>query len=159
MSSLLLILRNYLAKIEAFFCGFLLVLMTGVISYGMFERFVIRHGVGWTDELSRYLSIWAIFFGASLGITRGAHIGVEVFVRLLPQKLQLFVQKFTFFVCALFTGILSYYSVLYFIRLLNSRQVTPGLQVPLCWAFLAVPIGLFLMCLHFFIQLWMPEEK
>lgn len=57
MSRYLLILRKNLMRIEFLFCGLLLIAMTAVISYGMFERFVIRHGVGWTDELSRYLSI------------------------------------------------------------------------------------------------------
>ena len=49
----LLALKERLVRIEVFACGLLLIVMTLVISYGMFERFVIRHGVAVT--LRKYL--------------------------------------------------------------------------------------------------------
>ena len=98
----LLALKERLVRIEVFACGLLLIVMTLVISYGMFERFVIRHGIGWTDELSRYVSIWAIFFGASLGIVRGTHVGVEVFVRCLPEAVQRIAEKLSLLICTIF---------------------------------------------------------
>ena len=149
----LLALKERLVRIEVFACGLLLIVMTLVISYGMFERFVIRHGVGWTDELSRYVSIWAIFFGASLGIVRGTHVGVEVFVRCLPEALQRIAEKLSLLICTIFTGVLTWQAVLYFIRLDNSGQVTPAMLVPMSWVFLAVPVGCAFMFVHFFIEL------
>lgn len=155
----LLALKERLVRIEVLACGFLLIVMTLVISYGMFERFVIRHGVGWTDELSRYVSIWAIFFGASLGIVRGAHVGVEVFVRCLPESLQHWAEKISLLICTIFTGVLTWQAVLYFIRLDNSGQVTPAMLIPMSWAFLAVPVGCAFMCVHFLIELVTHGEK
>lgn len=89
---------------------------------------------------------------------RGSHIGVEVFVHMLPERIQAVVHKLTLLICSVFTGVLTYYASIYFMRLLNSGQLTPGLQVPLCWAFLAVPVGLALMCTHFVIQLFLKDE-
>ncbi len=149
----LLALKERLVRIEVFACGVLLILMTLVISYGMFERFVIRHGVGWTDELSRYVSIWAIFLGASLGIVRGAHVGVEVFVRCMPKTVQHWAEKLSLLICVIFTAVLTYQAIVYFIRLDNSGQVTPAMLVPMSWAFLAVPVGCAFMCVHFIIEL------
>lgn len=148
----LLSLKAALVRIEVFACGVLLILMTLVISYGMFERFVIQHGVGWTDELSRYVSIWAIFFGASLGIVRGAHVGVEVFVHYLPKTWQRFAEKIALLICVVFMGTLTWQAIIYFIRLDNSGQVTPAMLVPMSWAFLAVPVGCAFMFIHFVIE-------
>ena len=152
-------LKERLVWVENKACGVLLILMTAVISYGIFERYVIRHGVGWTDELSRYVSIWAIFLGASLGIVKGAHVGVEVFVHLLPERWQYYAGKFSMLICTLFTGCLTFSAFEYFLRLLHSGQITPAMQIPMCWAFLAVPVGCAFMCLHFFIELVTTKEK
>ena len=113
-------LKAALVKAETVACGILLIAMTLVISYGIFERYVIRHGVGWTDELSRYISIWAIFFGASLGIVKGAHVGVEVFVHMLPKKWQYLAGKLSLVICTIFSGTVTYAAFVYFIRLLTS---------------------------------------
>lgn len=146
-------LKDRMVRFELIACGILLIVMTAVVSYGMFERFVIRYGIGWTDELSRYLSIWAIFMGASLGIVRGAHVGVEVFVQILPKRLQFWAEKLSMLICSIFTGALTYVAVIYFIRLENSGQITPAMQVPMSWAFLAVPVGCAFMFVHFVIEL------
>ena len=155
----LLSLKDWLVRIEVIACGFLLILMTLVISYGMFERFVIQHGVGWTDELSRYVSIWAIFFGASLGIVRGAHVGVEVFVHYLPQSWQRIAEKIALLICIVFMGTLTWQAIIYFIRLDNSGQVTPAMLVPMSWAFLAVPVGCAFMFVHFVIEFLTLDAK
>lgn len=61
MNKFLFTVRSTLIRIEEFFASVLMIAMTTVISYGIFERYVIQHGAGWTDELSRYISIAAIF--------------------------------------------------------------------------------------------------
>lgn len=158
MNKFLFTVRSTLIRIEEFFVSVLMIAMTTVISYGIFERYVIQHGAGWTDELSRYISIAAIFFGASLGIVKGAHVGVEVFVKLLPQSLQAVCARLASLICTAFMGVMAYYGFIYFLRLFKTGQVTPALQFPLCYAFLAVPVGCSLMCAHFLIQLLLTEE-
>lgn len=159
MKNLLLFIRGKLVSFETLACGCLMIAMTAVICYGMFERFVIQFGIGWTDELSRYLSIWAIFMGASLGIVKGAHVGVEVFVNLLPATLQEWARRLSMAICAVFTGALTYAAIIYFIRLSNSGQITPALQIPMSWAFLAIPVGSAFMCVHFAIEIFVGGKK
>jgi len=41
------------------------------------SRFVLRDSLSWSEELARYLMVWATFIGASIGVKRGSHVGVE----------------------------------------------------------------------------------
>ena len=39
----------------------------------------------WAQEVTLYMAAWFVLLGASWGIRTGAHIGVDAFVRLLPD--------------------------------------------------------------------------
>lgn len=71
----------------------------------------------------------------------------------LPEAVQRIAEKLSLLICTVFTGVLTWQAVLYFIRLDNSGQVTPAMLVPMSWAFLAVPVGCAFMFVHFFIEL------
>lgn len=71
----------------------------------------------------------------------------------LPDAVQRIAEKLSLLICTIFTGVLTWQAVLYFIRLDNSGQVTPAMLVPMSWAFLAVPVGCAFMFVHFFIEL------
>ena len=60
----------------------ILVVIMLALSVVVFLQVVFRysgHSLSWSEELSRYLAIWATFLGASYGFRYGAHIGVEAF--------------------------------------------------------------------------------
>lgn len=61
----------------------LLVAMTLIVFVSVVQRFIFQTGFVWTDELVLHLSAWMVLFGASYGVKVGAHIGVDVIVRLL----------------------------------------------------------------------------
>jgi len=147
----LLRLQKMLIRIEEYIAAWLLIAMTTVVFWGILERFVIRGGFGFTDELSRYISIWAVFFGGCLGVVKNAHIGVEVFVKPLPQKFQRPLAVLANLLCMVFMGLAAWHGWDYFIRLSNTTQTSPAMGVPMYLVFLAVPIGCALMCIHYLI--------
>lgn len=131
-------------------------LMAGVMLaalWGILERFVLRGGLGVSDELARYLNVYCIFLGAALGVSKGAHVGVDVFVRLLPARLHRAAAAFSYAVSGGLCAVIACTGFIYFLRLLNSGQITPALRLPICLVFLAVPLGTALMCLHFVLRL------
>ena len=58
----------------------LLAVMVVVVFLQVIFRFIIRSSLPWSEELSRYVMVWIVFLGASIGIKRKSHIGVEVVV-------------------------------------------------------------------------------
>lgn len=123
--------------------------MTIVVFLQVFFRFVVKGSLPWSEELARYVMVWAVFFGASMGAKIGAHIGVEAFVNLFPQK----IKRLMIIVSAFFTQI---FCVLVFVlsfqvvsRIYQSGQVSPAMEIPMYLPYLAVPVGAVLMSIRF----------
>lgn len=65
----------------------LLILIMGVMTlnvlWQVFTRFILNDPSSFTDELARYLLIWAGVLGASYGVGKRFHLAID----LLPRKL------------------------------------------------------------------------
>lgn len=156
-------INDKLIQTEQAACAMLLFVVLVVTLWGVFERFVLRTGFGWSDEAARYVNVYCIFLGACLGVMKNAHVGVDVFVRLVPMRYQKALGIVTYALCAAFCATVAYTGYSYFLRLQASNQISAALQIPICWVFLAVPLGCGLMCLHYILRLALgdietPEE-
>ena len=69
------------------FC-FLAMLLVMIVQ--VFCRDVLRVSVSWTDELTRYFFIWAIFLGSALAQRTREHIRITVLVDRLSPRLRKF---------------------------------------------------------------------
>lgn len=65
----------------------LLALITLVSFVQVIARYGFNTGWGGALEFTRVLFAWMILFGMSYGIKIGSHLGVDVFIKLLPARL------------------------------------------------------------------------
>jgi C4-dicarboxylate transporter DctQ subunit len=124
-----------------------------VTLWGIFERYVLRGGFAVSDELARYINVYCIFLGACLGVVKGSHVGVDVFVRIIPARFQKALGSMAYAVSAAFCATIAYTGFSYFQRLYASGQITVSLHIPICFVFLAIPLGCALMCIHYILRL------
>ena len=75
-----------LNRLEEGVISLLLVFTTLLVFADVVLRFVFNTGWLWSQELTLHLSAWFVLFGASYGIKKGTHIGVDAAVRLLPER-------------------------------------------------------------------------
>src|ERR1051325_7652163 len=68
--------------------GVALVLISAVIPWGVFTRYVMNSAASWPEPTAVLLTIWLTFFGAAACYRLGLHMNVIVGVQLLPQALQ-----------------------------------------------------------------------
>ncbi len=73
--------------ISLIFAGMLIFMIIGIL--GRYVPFFPK--VGWYMELTLMLMVWLVFTGASLGIQRKAHIGVDVLVNSLKPSIRKYV--------------------------------------------------------------------
>ncbi|GAW93783.1 TRAP transporter small permease [Calderihabitans maritimus] len=139
----------WLDKFEEGAVTILLGAMTVVVFLQVFFRFVIKGSLPWSEELARYLMVWAVFIGASIGAKEGAHIGVEAFVAFLPAKLRRVALVLAGAFSLLFCIIIAYLSFKVVGFLMKSGQLSPAMQIPIFWAYLAIPVGSILMAIRF----------
>ncbi len=68
----------------------LMVLLVADVWLGVVARYVLRVQIPWTEELARYLMIWAVLLAISSGIARREHIGFKLLLERFPERLQKF---------------------------------------------------------------------
>lgn len=67
-------IADWLVKIGA--AG--LIIMTGVIGWQVFGRFVLNSSPSWTEQAALILMIWYVFFAAAAGVWERFHIRIEL---------------------------------------------------------------------------------
>ncbi len=120
--------------------GTALVLISVVIPWGVYTRYVLNSAASWPEPAAVLLTIWLTFFGAAACYRLGIHMAVTVGVNLLPENGQR--------ACAALVEILmaaiAVFMVIYGIRLCqttwhNTIADFPFLSVGLVYS--AIPVG------------------
>lgn len=70
-------------------CALLVAAMIGVVWFGIVERYALALGVTWTEELARYIMIWAALLAVPCCAYRREHIGLDLIFSRLPRRQQL----------------------------------------------------------------------
>lgn len=66
----------------------MVVTMVIIISAQVFCRYFLGFTPGWTEEVSLLLLVWITSIGFTIGIYKGLHLSIELFVRNLPKTLK-----------------------------------------------------------------------
>ncbi len=140
-------LQYLVSQVAKLIIIFMMAVMSVMVIIQVYVRYVVKGSFPWSEELARYLMAWVAFLGSSLGIETGAHVGVELFVNLLPKKLRIGVKVI------IKLGMLAFLAAAvkesYSLCLNVASQLSPALRIPMVWPYLSVPIG----CIFMFIQL------
>jgi TRAP-type C4-dicarboxylate transport system permease small subunit len=51
-------------------------------------RYVLNHSLAWSDELGRYLFLWCVFLGATIGVKENLHPSFGSVVHSLPTRIR-----------------------------------------------------------------------
>lgn len=127
-----------------------LIAMMGAMALLVFANVVMRYAfnfsIVWVEEVTRYLMVWVGFLGSGLVLRYGAHIAVDTFQDLLPQRAA---RALRAAIVALLAATFAWMTWLG-IRYVGFAwdQTTPILQWRTGLVYLAVPIGSLLMLVH-----------
>jgi TRAP-type C4-dicarboxylate transport system permease small subunit len=120
--------------------------MAVVLALQIFTRYVLNLPLIWSEELARYLFVWATFIGAGYGVRKKIHLNMEVFFNMMPRKMKI--------VITIFTNVVAIFVFAYLIPYGISTVKTQwniessAMQIPMSWVYVALPIGCFIVCLR-----------
>ncbi len=113
----------------------------GIACLQVFYRYVLNASLAWPEEVALWAFGWAVFIGMAVALGRGGHIAIDLASRLLPASWRP-AHRF------LVTTMIAAASVMLIVHgidfLSRAMQVSPAMQWPLKYLFLAVPVGGFL---------------
>jgi TRAP-type C4-dicarboxylate transport system permease small subunit len=114
-------------------------LMAGFTCYQVFMRFIVGQPSTWSEVLVRSIMIWTVYLAAAAAFREGAMIAAEVVVRAVPRPVGRAMQIFAGLLSLVFLGILVWTGIDMVGRTQN--QILSGLEIPIFWVYLALPIG------------------
>ncbi len=137
---------DILAKVEAAVLIGLVSIMTVVVFLQVVYRYVLTQPLHWSEELARYLFVWLSILGATLGVQKQGHFGLEIFFRMFPKQGQWLMRL----LIHLLMGSVILVLLVYGITLVEKTalQESPAMGIPMSWAYACLPVGATLMAIH-----------
>lgn len=123
----------------------LFVVMVASIAYQIVLRYVFSKANPWSEELARYSFVWLVMLAASLGARHGRHMCIGFLVERFPAPLRAFVGMATRGLAIFFFLVLGYKGAE--LCSFTLHQTSTGLEVPMAYIYLAIPVGAFIMVL------------
>ena len=120
--------------------GIALVLISAVIPWAVYTRYVLNRAASWPEPFAVLLTIVLTFFGAAACYRQGRHMNIAVFVRMLPAA----AARFVGFLAELLVGIFAVFMAFYGAKLVmatwyNTIPDFPELSVGV--TYLPIPLG------------------
>jgi tripartite ATP-independent transporter DctM subunit len=119
-------------------CVALLLGSAGVAVLQVFCRYGLNAALPWPEEVAIWLFSWSVFLGLGVAVGRRAHIAIDLVGALMPERLK---APHAFLVDAMIAaaGMMLIVNGLDFAG--RAMQVSPAMQWPLRYLFVAAPTG------------------
>jgi TRAP-type C4-dicarboxylate transport system permease small subunit len=87
MLSLLAAVSRWISRLTLVFAATGLVVMTAVIGWQVFARYVLSDSPAWAEAASLALMVWFILLAAAVGVREQFHIGMTAATNAMPPAL------------------------------------------------------------------------
>lgn len=139
-------LKFFLKYFEEIISGIFLSATVLVVVLNVILRYIFNTGLIWVSEVSTACFVWAVFIGAAAAYKHNMHIGIDMFLKMFPYKLQLFVNIIVDILMILISGYIVYLSIIF---IQNSyHKVTPVLGISSAYVSTALFFGFLLICIY-----------
>ncbi len=133
--------------------GSVFLLITSVIVItNVFTRYFLHFTYSWAEEIAVGSFVWIIFLGFANAFKTKSIIGVEILVKLLPEKGKAIVELCTSLILALLSSVMFYFSYLY---VSGSTKITAALEISYRYIYVSMVIAFGLITIYsivFFFQ-------
>ena len=107
----------------------LFMIMFTITTVNVFTRYLFNSPIPWAVELARYCFVGVIFLGAIYVMRENGHIGLDIFIGMLPKKLNKAIIFFGRIVSIIFLVVFTVQAVR--MTHMNVNVVSAGMQIPM----------------------------
>ena len=140
--------------LEEAMISILLATMTLLVFLEVVLRFGFSTGFMWAQELTLHLSFWMVMLGVSYGVKVGSHIGVDVLVKIMPDKARRVVSSFAVIACLTYCGLFSYGVWGYLAKMYKYGIELEDMPIPKWVAHSMLLIGMIMIAIRLLQLLW-----
>ncbi|MFG1420350.1 TRAP transporter small permease [Roseixanthobacter liquoris] len=128
---------------------FVAVLQRYAAGTSLLYPYVGHINLGWAQEACILMFVWMAKIGAAYGVRTGIHVGVDVLVNRLPDRSRAALILFGLLCGAVFTAVVGSFGLKFVMARYAFGDMTAEMELPSWIAYLAIPIGSYLMCFRF----------
>lgn len=121
-------------------------IMAIIVSATVFSRYFFSYTPSWSQEVSLLLLIWVSFIGIAVGFREKLHIGVGVFVGMLPKKAQAFLNFITKIILIIVGIIFTFFGIKFTMLMAGSTMSGTGLPQSVLYG--AIPVSGILIIIY-----------
>lgn len=108
----------------------------------------------WIEEAVRLMSLFLVFIGLGLALEQGRQVGVYSWRDRIAKRLGLPIRKLIDVVAVLFCVYLAWLGYGMTVFVYSTGQISPTLNMPIFWIYLAPTIGFLLLALRYALSLF-----
>jgi TRAP-type C4-dicarboxylate transport system permease small subunit len=128
--------------------------MAGIVLFinlAVFFRYVLSDPLTWTTEISSYLLVYTVLFGASIALRHNQFVKVEALANLLPKRLKTLIIILSQVLIALFLVVCIGSPSMLIKKAIVTKTVSPALGIPMADLYRLLRVGfifmLFFLCM------------
>jgi TRAP-type C4-dicarboxylate transport system permease small subunit len=129
-------------RLARFLVALMMAVMSSIVLFGVFNRFIFKIPISWTEEIAKYLLIWISMLGSAVALRIGAHVGVGLIVTKLKKSSRNIVSWVNQLTIVGFVVILIYLGMKVSLKELHTFGYST--RIPMFWPYLAIPVGCFM---------------
>lgn len=141
-------------KFEEYLLVGSLVFTVAIIFIQVIMRYVFNSSLSWSEELARYIFMWQIWMGASLGLKERKHIKVELLLGLFEKKGKRNIEIISSLIFFAFCVFLVINGTKLTLDLVGTHALSAAMRIPLSIVYLALPFSALEMVIRILYQLY-----
>lgn len=146
--------KSKLPSIEMLISTSSLLFMTVITVIQVFNRYVLENSLDWSEEISRYFFIWAVYLGCSYAVQMDRHLEVTILRTSFKGRFATQITVISHLLSLFFSIFVTIIGAKFIIFLASTGQKTPALEISMYWVYLCMPVGLGFMSLRTCERLW-----
>ena len=136
---------HFVDHIESYLCRTLLAVFVCLLFLQVIVRTLFNFSFSWLEELSVYMFVWFVFFGASYAAKMAAHNRVTFQFKFLPARVVTYIEAFADLFWIAFNVTFIYLSIDFIFNKMNKFQSSQTMGFHLSWVYIVLPIAFSLM--------------
>ena len=138
---------KFFLRIQRYFSAVCILGMSLVVLLGVFFRYVLFYSLPWTEEITKFLLMWMVYFGTGAVAIHGDHLRADLFSNVLSPGILKLRNVLFELIQAVLLGIVVVEALKLVFRIKAFGQVTPVLGIPQWIMIFTFAIGLILIVL------------
>jgi TRAP-type C4-dicarboxylate transport system permease small subunit len=117
------------------------VVTVSLVAVQVVMRYVFNNSLSWSEELTRFIFVWQVWMGTSIGCKNNNHIRVEILSSALRGRAKTVHSIIGDALVLAFTIFLVYDGFIVAGSIFRRRMLTPAMQIPMYLMFLSLPVS------------------